>query len=191
MWRLPSSSRAELTVGYSLMAATRARTANGMGESEAPSRSLNSSFARSRRRITRVMSISTALVSWALTWSEATMRWAMTLRVRVAGSTCSRSPLASGTATWGAAAGAAFAGAVDCRSRPAPLAAGCPPRRWAHPPAAAAALDLAEVDVVLAGQAPDQGRHPGRGLAVPLPVLLAVALGFGGLLGLGARPLLG
>src|SRR5829696_8868441 len=121
MWRLPSSSMAELTVGYSLMAATRARTANGMGDSDTPSRCLNSSLARSRRRITLVMSISTALVSWALTWSEATIRWAMTLRVRVAGTTCSRRPLASGTATWGAAGGA-----VDCRSRPGPPAATLP-----------------------------------------------------------------
>src|SRR4029450_7039311 len=89
------------------------------------------------------------------------------------------------------------------------------------PAAAAAALDLAEVDAVLAGQPADQGRHPGRGLAVPLAVPLAVALavagpggrlvlpgpllggrpglgllalvlvGFAGLLGLGARALLG
>src|SRR5215208_6414545 len=50
----------------------------------------------------------------------------MTLRVRVAGTTSSRRPLASGTATWGAAAGAALGGAVDGRSRPAPAAATLP-----------------------------------------------------------------
>src|SRR4029453_3576539 len=186
MWRLPSSSMAELTVGNSRMAATRARTANGMGESETPSRCLNSSLARSRRRMTLVMSISTALVSWALVWSEATIRSAITLRSRVAGATSSRSPLASGTAPRGGGGG---------RPLPPRPSGGSPPgwgpalsrvglRRGrgllaallqvgldvlaAHPAPGAAALDLAQVDVVLAGQPPHQRRHPGRGLAVPL-----------------------
>src|SRR5215218_8039457 len=65
----------------------------------------------------------------------------MTLRVRVAGTTSSRRPLASGTAIWGAAAGAALGGAVDGRSRPAPAAAtlpvgGPPSGGWGSAPAA-------------------------------------------------------
>jgi hypothetical protein len=122
---------AELTIGYSLMAPIRARTANGMGESETPSRCLNSSLARSRRRITLVMSISTALVSWALVWSEDTIRSAITRRSRVAGTTSSRRPLARGTATRGGAEVAAAAlplGALAWPPEGAAGAAGAWPR---------------------------------------------------------------
>src|SRR4029450_13524626 len=100
---------AELTVGYSRTAAIRARTAKGMGDSETPSRALNSSLARSRSRMTLVMSISTALVSWALVWSEDTIRSAITRRSRVAGTTSSRRPLARGTATRGRGGGGRLA----------------------------------------------------------------------------------
>src|SRR5215211_166243 len=119
---------AELTFGYSWMAAIRARTANGRGDSEAPSRSLNSSLARSRSRMTLVMSISTALVSWALVWREATMRSAITLRSRVAGTTSSRRPLVRGTATRGGADGAAAAALPLASPAGALAAAGSWPR---------------------------------------------------------------
>src|SRR5215216_4585575 len=119
---------AELTFGYSWMAAIRARTANGRGDSEAPSRSLNSSLARSRSRMTLVMSISTALVSWALVWREATIRSAITLRSRVAGTTSSRRPLVRGTATRGGADGAAAAALPLASPAGALAAAGSWPR---------------------------------------------------------------
>src|SRR5919204_347412 len=95
---------AELTLGYSRTAATSATMQNGSGDRETPSRSLKASLARSRSRMTLVISTSTALVSWALVCRDATIRSAIRRRSRVAGTTSSRRPWASGTATLGPAA---------------------------------------------------------------------------------------
>src|SRR4029450_9194436 len=133
---------AELTVGYSLMAATRARTANGMGERETPSRALNSSLARSRRRMTLVMSISTALVSWALVWSEATIRSAITLRRRGGG----RGPARGGRGGGRRRLALGRRGLGRGRLLAALLHVGLDVLA-AHPASGAAALDRAEVDV--------------------------------------------
>src|SRR5919108_280980 len=87
---------AELTPGYSRTAAISATMQNGSGDRDTPSRCLKASLARSRSRMTLVISTSTALVSWALVCSEATIRSAIRRRSRVAGTTSSRRPWARG-----------------------------------------------------------------------------------------------
>src|SRR6266545_4494594 len=144
------------------MAWITARTENGSGDRLTPSRALKSSLARSRSRITPVMSISTAAVSWALVASEATIRSAMTLRSRVAGVERGRLPRWRASGRLGLLGRRRLA-VTGPGGRPggllaAPLEVGLDVLA-AHPPARPAALDLAQVDVVLAGEPAHQRRH--------------------------------
>ena len=80
-----------LRFGKLLSASTLAFAKNGKKESLTPSRASNSAFARCRSEAIRVTSTSTTLVSCAETWSDSTMRSAMTLRSRDIGSVRPRS----------------------------------------------------------------------------------------------------
>src|SRR3954447_5659352 len=93
---------------------------NGMKESLTPSRAAKSAFTESRSREIAVTSTSTTVVSWALTRSDSTIRWAITLRSRDIGSVLPR----NGDGIGAPGVAAAGAGAVVGWAAAAAAAAG-------------------------------------------------------------------
>src|SRR3954463_13353663 len=81
---------AAFRLGWALSASIAALAKNGMNESFTPSRAANSALTESRSREIDVTSTSITVVSWALTCSDSTIRWAITLRSRVIGSVLPR-----------------------------------------------------------------------------------------------------
>src|SRR4030095_6880519 len=104
-----SSPRSSLfTMGWASNASVTARVTKGMYVRPKPSRALNASLVRSRRRATFSMLTSTAFHARAEISSEAFMCWAIVRRMCVTGTISSPPPTAAGAgcATPGAAAGA-------------------------------------------------------------------------------------
>src|SRR6478609_1693752 len=133
-----------LTIGCAFSASVAARARHGRKLRLVPSRASNSSLTRARSRATLVRSTSTTVVSCAETWSDSTMRAAITLRSRLIFSRVPRFGETAPEAADALAAGAAGAAAAG---------AGC-----------SGAGDGAEVDAVLRGELAHERGHVGGGV---------------------------